>query len=242
MDDSENEGGEVKPKRAKITDTDNEDEDNKGVEGENVADESAPREYGGSSDEGVLNDDDENKGFDQFIWPWKEGMERSVLMDMFLSFSGEFVSDFDAMLARKREQATKRRNRRDINLINDNDDIIDQLIRNMKQAAEVQLNEKNHLDEFDTWTIRDCIAGGPWIESTKSTCNEENFNAQARYVAINQKRFTIGFLGAQHLECIDRLASTFAKQELAMLANSRKHYSVVGRRELIHFRLSRNNL
>lgn len=56
---------------------------------------------------------------------------------MFLSFSGEFVSDFEAMLARKREQASKRRKRRDIDIINDNDDIIDQLIQNMRQAAEV---------------------------------------------------------------------------------------------------------
>lgn len=41
------------------------------------------------------------------------------------------------MLARKREQASKRRKRRDIDIINDNDDIIDQLIQNMRQAAEV---------------------------------------------------------------------------------------------------------
>lgn len=62
MSDSENEGEEVKPKRAKITDTDNEDEDNKDINGENVANENATREdRGGSSDEGVMNDDD-NKG------------------------------------------------------------------------------------------------------------------------------------------------------------------------------------
>lgn len=41
------------------------------------------------------------------------------------------------MLARKREEKTKRRKRRDIDIINDNDDIIDQLIQNMRQAAEV---------------------------------------------------------------------------------------------------------
>lgn len=41
------------------------------------------------------------------------------------------------MLARKRELASKRRKRRDIDIINDNDDIIDQLIQNMRQAAEV---------------------------------------------------------------------------------------------------------
>lgn len=55
----------------------------------------------------------------------------------FFKFSGEFVSDFEAMLARKREQVSKRRKRRDIDIINDNDDIIDQLIQNMRLAAEV---------------------------------------------------------------------------------------------------------
>lgn len=61
---------------------------------------------------------------------------------MFRSFSGEFVSDFEAMLARKRDQASKRRKRRDIDIINDNDDIIDQLIQNMRQAAEVMFDEE----------------------------------------------------------------------------------------------------
>lgn len=41
------------------------------------------------------------------------------------------------MLARKREDGTKRRKRRDIDIINDNDDIIDQLIQDMRAAAEV---------------------------------------------------------------------------------------------------------
>lgn len=64
MSDSENEDGEAKPKRAKITDTDNEDEDNKDIGEEGVAAENVPREGGGgSSDEGVMNEDGENKGF-----------------------------------------------------------------------------------------------------------------------------------------------------------------------------------
>lgn len=42
------------------------------------------------------------------------------------------------MLARKKEEKGPRRKRRDIDLINDNDDIIDQLLQNMKQAAEVR--------------------------------------------------------------------------------------------------------
>lgn len=49
------------------------------------------------------------------------------------------------MLARKRDEKTKRRKRRDIDIINDNDDIIDQLIQNMRQAAEEdrELNQLN---------------------------------------------------------------------------------------------------
>lgn len=50
------------------------------------------------------------------------------------------MSDFDLMLLRKKEESTKRRKRRDIDIINDNDDIIDQLIQNMRQAAEVCLS------------------------------------------------------------------------------------------------------
>lgn len=41
------------------------------------------------------------------------------------------------MLAKKREDGGKRRKRRDIDIINDNDDIIDQLIQDMRAAAEV---------------------------------------------------------------------------------------------------------
>lgn len=41
------------------------------------------------------------------------------------------------MLARKREEGSKRRKKRDIDIINDNDDIIDQLIQDMRMAAEV---------------------------------------------------------------------------------------------------------
>lgn len=49
----------------------------------------------------------------------------------------EFVNDFEAMLAKKKEDSGKRRKRRDIDIINDNDDIIDQLIQDMRAAAEV---------------------------------------------------------------------------------------------------------
>lgn len=49
--------------------------------------------------------------------------------------NGNFVSDFDAMLLRKKEEKRVRRRKRDISLINDNDDLIDQLIVGMKNAA-----------------------------------------------------------------------------------------------------------
>lgn len=58
---------------------------------------------------------------------------------------GGTANDFELMLARKREEKTKRRKKRDIDLINDNDDLIDELIKNMKTAAEDdrQLNKEN---------------------------------------------------------------------------------------------------
>lgn len=49
----------------------------------------------------------------------------------------EYINDFEAMLAKKKEEGSKRRKKRDIDIINDNDDIIDQLIQDMRAAAEV---------------------------------------------------------------------------------------------------------
>lgn len=46
------------------------------------------------------------------------------------------VSDFDKMLAKKRSEQTRRRKRKDIDIINDNDDIIAQLLQDMRTAAE----------------------------------------------------------------------------------------------------------
>lgn len=52
---------------------------------------------------------------------------------------GEFVSDFDLMMMRKKEEMKHhRRKRKDIDLINDNDDIIADMITKMKEAAEVR--------------------------------------------------------------------------------------------------------
>lgn len=54
------------------------------------------------------------------------------------------LSDFDRMLQRKKEQ-TRRRKRKDIDIINDNDDIIAQLLSDMKNASEEdrKLNQQN---------------------------------------------------------------------------------------------------
>lgn len=57
------------------------------------------------------------------------------------------------MLAKKREEGSKRRKRRDIDIINDNDDIIDQLIQDMRMAAEVCVSNGlstriRHLNNF----------------------------------------------------------------------------------------------
>lgn len=55
------------------------------------------------------------------------------------------LSDFDRMLARKKEEQSRRRKRKDIGIINDNDDIIAQLLSDMKGAAEEdrKLNQQN---------------------------------------------------------------------------------------------------
>ncbi|KAG8277706.1 Transcription factor iws1 [Homalodisca vitripennis] len=49
---------------------------------------------------------------------------------------GGFASDFELMLLKKKEENTKRRKRKDIDIINDNEDIIAQLLSDMKHAAE----------------------------------------------------------------------------------------------------------
>ncbi|XP_011311651.1 IWS1-like protein [Fopius arisanus] len=48
----------------------------------------------------------------------------------------DHMSDFDRMLARKKEEQTRRRKRKDIDIINDNDDIIAQLLTDMRNASD----------------------------------------------------------------------------------------------------------
>jgi transcription factor SPN1 len=47
------------------------------------------------------------------------------------------MSDFEIMLLKKKETSKKRKRKADIDIINDNDDIIDQLLVDMRHAAEV---------------------------------------------------------------------------------------------------------
>ena len=48
------------------------------------------------------------------------------------------MSDFDLMMQRKKEEGRRnRRKRKDIDMINDNDDLIADMITKMKEAAEV---------------------------------------------------------------------------------------------------------
>lgn len=142
LSDSDGEGGAtaertpVKP-RAKITDTDDEGEDpdrepsaaNQGEDGDATTGGEAQPEAGGTETSGAVKssvvDDADSSDEDG-------GVERGDDDNQ----GSEFVSDFEAMLSRKREEKTKRRKRRDIDIINDNDDIIDQLIQNMRVAAE----------------------------------------------------------------------------------------------------------
>lgn len=71
------------------------------------------------------------------------------------------------------------------------------------------------------------------IEQTEHTGDQENFDAQICYVAIDQKRFAIGISGAQHIERVDRLAGTSAKQKSTLSTDSRKHLEIAdGRKSL----------
>lgn len=47
------------------------------------------------------------------------------------------VYDFDIMLERRKEINSRRRRRKNVDIINDSDDVIAELIQEMKQAADV---------------------------------------------------------------------------------------------------------
>lgn len=130
LSDSEDDDGVDKTpkKRAKITDSDHEGED---LETEAAEKEAKPEgeaeELQTSADRPLVDAGDSDD----------EGVREGG--------GGEFVNDFELMLARKKDEKGKRRKRNDIDLINDNDDLIAQLLQQMRHAAEEDrvLNKEN---------------------------------------------------------------------------------------------------
>ncbi|KAH8321134.1 hypothetical protein KR074_010592, partial [Drosophila pseudoananassae] len=108
LTDSEDESPKTHKKRVKITDTDNEEEE--------------------EQESGSVKAKSENK-----ILESSDDENTPILNE---TESSNFISDFDAMLQRKKAEKRVRRRKGDIDLINDNDDLIDQLIINMKNASD----------------------------------------------------------------------------------------------------------
>lgn len=131
----EDESPSTTKKRAKITDTDNEDEEEEKdkVVAEGNEGESAQKKANESSDDENIPIDDSREYISKLRFPCK----LCIITHFKIIFRNDnFVSDFDAMLLRKKEEKRVRRRKRDISLINDNDDLIDQLIVGMKNAAD----------------------------------------------------------------------------------------------------------
>lgn len=149
MSDSEDDGQPKVVKRLKITDSDHEGEENDdlNLSGElqvavEPGTENADETLNNSQTKLVDSDDDEMIEGRLVFFDNLSFTLTYFFLNVFLNiFSGggsnEFTSDFDQMLAKKRDEKTKRRKRRDIDIINDNDDLIAQLLQNMKQASEV---------------------------------------------------------------------------------------------------------
>lgn len=62
---------------------------------------------------------------------------RRILILFSYIYRDDFVYDFDLMMAKKKEESYHRRKRKNIDIINDNDDIIAELVTQMKQSADV---------------------------------------------------------------------------------------------------------
>lgn len=135
LSDSEDEESVKKKKASKIVDTDD-DEGEKdvemGEEGEKqVVEGEGEKMEVVAGDVAQKRDDDDS---DDGVEPEKD-----------LRSMDSGMSDFEIMLARKREEKRGRRKRRDIDIINDNDDLIAHLLQSMRQAAEDDrdLNKRN---------------------------------------------------------------------------------------------------
>lgn len=114
-------------KRAKITDSDHE-----GEEEEAEAEAAAAAAKAAAGAEGDGDGDGEGAAAERPLVDEGDSEDEGVREGR----GADFASDFDLMLARKREEKTKRRKKNDIDLINDNDDLIAQLLQQMRQAAE----------------------------------------------------------------------------------------------------------
>lgn len=71
------------------------------------------------------------------------------------------MSDFDLMLMKKKEISKKRKRKADIDIINDNDDIIDQLLADMRHAAEVSESGGLCYSSFEIFTFIKIILDQP---------------------------------------------------------------------------------
>lgn len=184
-DSEEEEGVDPSPKkRAKITDSDHEGEEleeeqakaeDKTEQSQEEPQTSAIVDAGDSEDEGIREDGGGGR---------------------------DFVNDFELMLARKKEEKGKRRKRNDIDLINDNDDLIAQLLQQMRQAAEEdrQLNKENR-------------------PATKKNCDP-----QTCHVAAHKKGPSASVSRAQRVERADRLVGTATQQVVALSPNPRINF------------------
>lgn len=77
------------------------------------------------------------------------------------------------MLLRKKEEKSGRRRRKDIDIINDNDDIIAQLISDMKHAAQVDSIPKRYHSFFLCFvTNRSCFSGRSTTKSRIETSHK----------------------------------------------------------------------
>lgn len=68
--------------------------------------------------------------------------------------------DFDIMLQKRKEMNSRRRRRKNIDIINDSDDIIAELIQEMKQAADVSDHLCSIFFRFFFLKFHSSITGG----------------------------------------------------------------------------------
>lgn len=64
--------------------------------------------------------------------------ESELVLCITVYFSSDIVYDFDLMMQRKKEENYRKRKRKNIDIINDSDDVIAELISQMKNAADVR--------------------------------------------------------------------------------------------------------